>query len=338
MNQPSSEDDRRAASPRGPGASRSGGGRDDRGGGARREGRGGARRDDRGGARRDDRGSREDRGRREDRGGRDDGRGSRSRAPAVPGEAKGRPVGADRAQRRSDAPPRRPRKSDPAPQRPDLPDEEPNLPKGVRREIERALGTTRRSRDVQLALSIGAEAIETDHLDVALEVLAWAKHEAPRVATVRESFGIARYLAEDFAGALTELQAYARLTGRVDQHHLIADCHRALGRDIERVEETATALLEEPRAPEDRRAEAAIVLAGAYADAGRVPEARAVLRDLLRARRDEDQEHHLRARSLAADLAVRAGDPDAARRELASIAAVDPEAFDARERLDALDT
>lgn len=266
-----------------------------------------------------------------------DPRGSRSRSPAVPGEAKGKPVGADRARQRSDAPPRRPRQTEPAPQRPDLPDEEPSLPKAVRREIERALGTTRRSRDVQLALSIGAEAIETDHLDVALEVLAWAKHEAPRIPTVRESFGIARYLAEDYSGALTELQAYARLTGRVDQHHLIADCFRALGRDLERIEETASALLEEERAPEDRRAEAAIVLAGAYADADRLPEARAVLRDLLRTRRDEDREHHLRARSLAAELALRDGDVEATRRELASIAASDPDAFDARSRLEELD-
>jgi hypothetical protein len=259
---------------------------------------------------------------------------TRRSTPSTPGGTHGKPVGADRARKRDDAPPRRRSAAPPAPRRPQLPDEEPQLPKAVRKDLERTLGPGRKSQDVALALSVGSAAIDEGLVDVALEMLAWAKHEAPRVAAIREAYGVARYLDEDFAGALTELQAYNRITGRVDQNHLIADCHRALGRDVERIAAAAEPLLEDGRAPADRRAEAAIVLAAALADAGQVAEGRAVLRDALAERRDRDDDHHLRLRSLAADLALRAGDRDAAVRQLEVLAAAEPEgAYDAVERL-----
>lgn len=259
---------------------------------------------------------------------------TRRSTPSTPGGTHGKPVGADRARKRDDAPPRGRSAAPPAPRRPQLPDEEPQLPKAVRKDVERTLGPGRRSQEVSLALSVGSAAIDEGLVDVALEMLAWAKHEAPRVAAIREAYGVARYLDEDFAGALTELQAYNRITGRVDQNHLIADCHRALGRDVERIAAAAEPLLEDGRAPADRRAEAAIVLAAALADAGQVAEGRAVLRDALAERRDRDDDHHLRLRSLAADLALRAGDRDAAVRQLEVLAAAEPEgAYDAVERL-----
>lgn len=252
------------------------------------------------------------------------------------GRAAREPIGRDRARSRGDAPPRAARKAD-APPRPALPDdEEPDLPRGVRREIDRVLGSGRRGRDVALALSIGAAAIDEDRPDIGLEVLAWAKHEAPRVAAIREAYGVALYLAEDYAAALTELQAYRRMTGRHDQNHLVADCLRAVGRPADRIAEVAEELVDDASAPADRRAEATIVWASALADIGELRSARAVLRRALEAPRDGDEEHDLRVRYVAADLAERDGDLTEARHHLEAIAASEPDMLDVAERLEAL--
>ncbi len=215
--------------------------------------------------------------------------------------------------------------------------DEPHLPKGVRKDIERALGKGRRADEVALALSVGSQAIDEVATDLALEYLAWAKDQAPRVAPIREAFGVARYLAEDFAGALTELQAYVRISGRNDQNHVIADCHRALGRDLARIEDVARPLVEDDRAPADRRSEAAIVLAAAYGDADRPQDGIELLQSVLSERRDRDLDHHLRVRSLVADLAVRTGDRELAARQLQVLLAADDDGqFEAQDRLDAL--
>lgn len=218
--------------------------------------------------------------------------------------------------------------------RPDLPeDEEPDLPRAVQRDLERVLGKGARTRDVALALSIASEAIDDGEVGIALELLAWAKSQAARVAAVREAYGVACYLGEDYQTALGELTTYRRLTGRVDQNHLIADSLRALGRDLDRVVDVASELVEHDQAPLDRRFEAAIVWAGAMADAGDLGGARLVLRRMLSRHPDSGAEHDLRLRSLAAELAVRDEDPDDAATHLRAIVARDPDAYEAAERL-----
>jgi tetratricopeptide (TPR) repeat protein len=259
-----------------------------------------------------------------------------SDARSGPGAA-AEPIGRDRARTRSDAPPRRGRERQ-APRRPDLPsDEAPQLPRGVEREIRRTLGAGPRADDVALALSIGSAAIDDGRVDVALETLAWAKHQAGRIATIREAYGVALYLDEDYGAALTELQAYRRMTGRVDQNHLIADCLRALDRDVDQVAAAAEASVQDLSVPEDRRAEAVIVWASALADAGDVASARAILRRFLGRQRSGDADHDVRVRYVAAELAERDGDRDEALAQLRSIAAVAPDAFDVRERLAAFE-
>lgn len=251
----------------------------------------------------------------------------------------GEPIGRDRAQRSKGAPPR-PSKSAGAsgPRRPALPDgEEPQLPKGVLREIERALGKGPKSRDIALCVSIGAQAIELERFDVAIEVLSWARHQAPRLALVREAYGIALYHEERWADALSELQAYRRMTDRIDQNHVIADCLRALDRGLEQVSSAAEPLVADAQAPEDRRAEAAIVWAAALADGGDIGAGRAVLRRFLERPRSGDAEHDLRVRYLAADLAERARDEEDVHRQLELIAAVDEGFLDVADRLDGLE-
>jgi hypothetical protein len=140
---------------------------------------------------------------------------------------------------------------------------------------------------------------------------------------------VARYLAGDFATALTELQAYRRMTGRTDQNHLIADCLRGLDREIERVSEPVEAMLEDAKTPVDRQDEGVIVWAGALADDGQLPAARALVRRRLQHRPASTTEavlaSRLRLLVFAADLAHRDGDDAAARRYRAQIAAAAPE-------------
>jgi tetratricopeptide (TPR) repeat protein len=253
----------------------------------------------------------------------------------VPGGA-AEPIGRDRATGRVGAPPRR-RPAPIAPPRPELPDdEEAQLPRGVAREIERVLGKGAKSKDVALALSIGSAAIDEERPDIAIEMLAWAKHEAPRIASIREAYGVALYLGERYDAALTELQAYRRMTGAVDQNHLIADCLRALDRGLDRVAETAEALVRADDAPEERRSEAAIVWAAATADAGSLSTARAILRRTIERRRGADEEHDLRVRYLAGELAERDGDLREARAHFEWLATIDPDLLDVADRLDAL--
>lgn len=246
------------------------------------------------------------------------------------------PVGLERAKAKAGAPPR-PGRDASAPPRPPLPDdEEPHLPKHVRRDIDRVIGKNRRGEEIALALSIGAAAIDEDRIDVALPMLAWAKHEAPRIAAVREAYGVALYLDEQFAAALSELQAYKRLTGRVDQNHLIADALRALDRGVDRVVDAAAELVDADDAPADRRAEAAIVWAAALADGGDVGAGRAVLRNFWARHGSGEGEHLLRVRYLAADLAERDGDAALAREEFEQILAIEPDFLDVADRLAAL--
>ncbi len=253
----------------------------------------------------------------------------------VPGAAS-EPLGREQAGRSQGAPPHRAMRTE-APPRPPLPeDEEPQLPTSVQREIERVLGRGAKSRDVALALSLGSQAIDEDRPDVAVEVLAWARHEAPRIAVIREALGVAYYLREEYGPALSELQAYRRLSGQHDQNHLAADCLRALGRDLDRISEVAQPLIDDESAPDDRRAEAVIVRAAALGDAGELAAGRAVVRRFLERPRDGDEEHDLRLRYLAADLADRAGDLREAEQQLASIVAVDPGFLDVEQRLDGL--
>jgi hypothetical protein len=254
-----------------------------------------------------------------------------SRLSATPG-ARQAPAGLDRARRRQDAPPR-PSRQARAPRRPDLPtDEQPHLPRPARKEIERVLGRGPRADDVALALSVGSDAIDLGRIDVALEALTWAKHEASRVAAVREALGVARYLDEDFAGALTELQAYRRISGWVDQNHLVADCLRGLGRATDRIVEPLEELLGDERVGDDRRAEAIIVWAATLADDGDLEGARALLRRHLgRKGADGAAAEDLRVHVLAAELADRAGDADAARAHRRVVASAEPELLEQAE-------
>lgn len=183
--------------------------------------------------------------------------------------------------------------------------------------FERAVGLLERGRDAAAATAA-----------------AEAKSLAPRSGAVREVFGIALYRAGRYREALTELQAYRRLTGRLDQNHLIADSFRAVGAPEKAVPVAREAV--HARLPDAPRAEAAIVAASALADLGRTDEALAVLAGFP-VRGAARREHEVRMWYVEADLLERTGRTREAVATFRRILRVEPEAFDVAERIAALE-
>jgi tetratricopeptide (TPR) repeat protein len=156
-----------------------------------------------------------------------------------------------------------------------------------------------------------------------------AKALAPRSGAVREVLGLALYRRGRFREALRELQAYRRLSGRVDQNHLIADAHRALGAPAKAVDAVREAM--EARLPAEVRAEGVVVAGAALADMGRYEEALTLLRRFDRG----DQvarPYDLRVWYVLADVLERAGRKRDAERVFRRILRHDPGAFDAADR------
>jgi tetratricopeptide (TPR) repeat protein len=159
-----------------------------------------------------------------------------------------------------------------------------------------------------------------------------AKTLAPRSGAVREVLGLAQYRRGKYREALRELQAYRRLTGRVDQNHLMADAHRALGAPDKAVKTAREALDAEARLPEAVRSEAAVVGGAALADLGRYDEALSLLRRFDRGP-EVARPHDLRVWYVIADVLERSGRPKEAARVFRRILGHQPDAFDVPERL-----
>jgi tetratricopeptide (TPR) repeat protein len=203
------------------------------------------------------------------------------------------------------------------------------LPRDILDEVRR----TARPADQQDAISRLSRAIELlerdDVVAAALEAEK-AKRFAPRSASVREVLGLALYGQDRWKEALTELKAYKRITGRVDQNHLIADCLRGLGRPAE-----AVPLAEEElrgSAPNDAKAEAVIVAASALADQKRFAEALAFL-GRARTRDDVSESYTLRLWYVKGDILARLGRNEEAAAEFRKVMRHDAAAFDVAERL-----
>jgi tetratricopeptide (TPR) repeat protein len=270
----------------------------------------------------------------------DDPRRSRGRPPLVPPTPR-EPIGRDTVQRPASGtrPPRQrvPSGASERQERPDLPEDTVvELPVRMRKEIDRTISPPARARDLKIALHLGSQAVDEEDLDTALRYLRWAKHLAPRYAAVREALGIALYLAGELSLALAELQTYRRLSGSNDQNHLIADCMRAAGRDVERAIDVALELVDDESVDTDRRIEAAIIAAAVQEELGQGASARRLVdRSLsgLGGKHRPSDEARARLLWFAADLAEREGSPDLVRAHLAELVTIDPAYPDASERL-----
>jgi len=261
------------------------------------------------------------------------GRGRPPQVPPAPREPIGRDrVGASRGPHRQGRPTERP-------ERPSIPeDAEIDLPPRVRKEIDRLVHERDRARDVKVCLSLGSAASEEDDHDGARRYLAWAKHLAPRSGIVREALAIALYRAGDLRSALSELQAYRRVSGSDDQNHLLADCMRADGREPERAIEVGMALVGDASQELERRVEAAIVVAAIHLDLGRPNRAGTIVGPFLDGPGSVDVpvDSAVRLLWVAADIAEAEGDTEGAIAALERLRSLDGEYPDARERIAAL--
>lgn len=214
------------------------------------------------------------------------------------------------------------------------PDARVDLPRRVRTELRQAVKKAETAEELMLALSLGAEAIDDDEPEAALQYLIWAKSLAQRSVSIREALGVAHYLAGDFKLALSELRAYRRMSASPDQNHLIADCLRAMGQPVSDVAEAIGEMLDATNVEADRRVEGLLVWAGALADAGDPDAARAVLRRATRAMLDDaGLEARQRFQYVVGDLALRSGDREAAAAAWAPLAELDDDPYDLAARV-----
>lgn len=164
----------------------------------------------------------------------------------------------------------------------------------------------------------------------AARILRTLRDAYPEAAGVRELLGLAQYRLGYYAAAIKELEAFVALTGSVEQHPVLMDCYRGLGKHavIEELWRELAAVSPSPALV----AEGRIVLAGSLADGGDVDAAIATL-----SRRSEKpkrvQEHHLRLWYALADLEERAGNIPRARSLFLQVSKADSSFADVAERL-----
>jgi tetratricopeptide (TPR) repeat protein len=179
-----------------------------------------------------------------------------------------------------------------------------------------------------------ARAFERDRPQDAYRIVRPLAEEAPQAASIRELAGLALYRLGRWKQAINHLEAFVRLTGSVEQHPVLADSYRALGRH-DKVDALWDELRRASPGPE-LMTEGRIVMAGSLADRGELRQAIALLeRGPLSPRRTPGP-YHLRLWYALADLYERVGDAPRARELFARVAAVDPELADTAERLHAL--
>jgi len=185
----------------------------------------------------------------------------------------------------------------------------------------------------QEALIRGARALDRGYENEALRILRPYREFFPDSVDLRELLGVTYYRLGKWNAAQKELDVVVGLTDSTDQHPVLMDVARALGK-YKRVEQ----LWEELRAASPGAAivtEGRIVAAGALADQGKLEQA---IKLLERAPGTPKRilPHHLRLWYSLADLHERAGDIPAARALFRKISAQDPSFVDVAERLAAL--
>jgi tetratricopeptide (TPR) repeat protein len=186
---------------------------------------------------------------------------------------------------------------------------------------------------LQEALAKGARALDRGYEQEALRMMRPYREPHPDSAELRELLGVTYYRLGRWSLAQKELEAFVELTDSTEQHPVLMDCARALGR-FKRVD----TLWEELRAVSPGAevvTEGRIVAAGALADRGKLAEAIKLL-ERAPASPKRVLPHHLRLWYALADLHERAGDLPAARALFRRISAQDPSFVDVAERLAAL--
>jgi predicted Zn-dependent protease len=188
------------------------------------------------------------------------------------------------------------------------------------------------ARRVTAKLADAARAYSADRYQDALRMLRKLSTQAHGSAAVKELLGLTLYRLARWPLALRELQEHHEMSGSYDQFPVIADCYRAMHRYVE-AEATWSELRQASPSPEVV-AEGRLVAAGCLADQGDLRGAVKLLEASLRRTRPKPLQ--LRQWYALADLYERAGELPRARDIFSQIAAVDPDAYDVKQRLVAL--
>ncbi len=206
------------------------------------------------------------------------------------------------------------------------------VPKPVVNELEAAAGEARGAK-LAHRMADATSAYEKERYQEARRILKGLAEEVPDVPAVRELYGLVLYRLGQWSAAAKQLETFNLLTGSFDQHPVLSDCYRALGRFEDA--DAVWALLREASPSGDLVAEGRIVAAGCRADQGDLEGAITLLEKSSR-RVGRPQDRHLRQWYALADLYERAGDVPRARDLFARVDAADPDAFDVRARLRSL--
>jgi tetratricopeptide (TPR) repeat protein len=178
-----------------------------------------------------------------------------------------------------------------------------------------------------------ADAYSRDHERDALGLLRPLRDALPDAPSVRELLGLTHYRLGHYPAATKELEAFANLSGSVEQHPVLMDSYRAQRRWRKVDERWGELTAASPGA--GLVTEGRIVAAGALADRGRIDDAISLL---ARADRkvEKPKPHHLRLWYALADLEERAGNVPRARGLFDRVRREDPAFADVAERLAAL--
>jgi len=195
--------------------------------------------------------------------------------------------------------------------------------------LRRRLGAARADRTLE-RIGLASAAFAEDRYEDARKLLKALAELVPEEPVIRELHGLSLYRLGKWRQAVDELEEFTRQTGSTEQHPVLADCHRALGRH-DRVEQLWEEIGEESLAA-PLVAEGRIVYAGSLADQGRLLDAIAIMEAGALGSKTL-KEHHLRMRYVLGDLYDRAGEHQSARRWFESVAAAAPGFFDVQDRL-----
>jgi tetratricopeptide (TPR) repeat protein len=204
-----------------------------------------------------------------------------------------------------------------------------SLPEDVRAEVEHAVGRQKAPRFEQ-RLAQARIAFEAERYGDARRILADLASAAPGAASVHELLGLTYYRMGRWKQAIAALDTYRSLTSSVDQHPVLADCYRALGKRA-KVDALWSELKDASPSPE-LMAEGRMVMAGALADAGDLRGALALLAGQERMP-PRVRPYHLRQWYVIADLYDRAGELPRARALFQRIHQLDPGFADVDARL-----
>lgn len=152
--------------------------------------------------------------------------------------------------------------------------------------------------------SLAAKHFEQSNFRAACALLLSIARKVPQFADVRELYGLVLYRLGRYQDAMEELEAFRELSGSTEQHPVLADCHRALGRWDDVAELWHELGHASPSA--ELVTEGRIVFAGSFADQDDVQKAIRVLEKGWKPPLTP-QLHHLRRAYALADLYERAG-------------------------------